>query len=553
MRPVAPVAFGRERVRDPWLPWGPILLAVIGVLLAFRVPLASGFERIHLDEGDVRHLNYVLEHAWLWASGNPAHDRFWSPPVFYPQQNTEALGENLLGLLPFYAPFRLAGVSAEAAFQLVLISSLLASFAAAYALFRRGFRVGAVGAAAGAYLFAFGAPRIQRLQHAHLLFHAFTALAVLALIEAFRESEAGRPRRASAWAGAFIGSCVAQVYSGMYLGWFLAFGLGLALVAGLSLRADARSVLRLARNTWPTLLAGSVLASLALLPLAVPYSKAAAELGPRSFDSVIPFLPPVKAWLNPGPTSVLYGSWLGQWDVFSRLPFSWEKQFFPGFATLAAIGWGTARLHTSQPFRICLVSAALLVLLATSWPGGHTLWQPVFETLPGASSVRAVGRLILILLVPAGAALAATVDALSRWSRAAAVGLLLVVGAEQLQSLPSFETGPVRARVDAVAAAIPPGCAAFYYSPVLSGKPFWVTQLDAMWASVATGVPTVNGYSSSHPRVWEPLMAHELSFRDEPRVRSSLTVWLASKGLPPESVCWVQLPGKATSPGDQRK
>lgn len=538
-----------EPARSTRLPWFPLLIATIGILVTFRVPLASGFERLHSDEGDVRHLNYVLEHAHLWATGAPAHTRFWSPPVFFPAQGTEAYGENLLGLLPLYAPFRLAGVPTDISFQLVLASSLLASFAAAWALFRRGFSAGPLGAAAGAYLFAFGAARVQRIQHAHLLLQAFTALAVLALVEAFRASGAGRTRSASAWVAVFLVSCVAQVYAGMYLGWFLALGLLLALLAGLSRRADAGRIVRLARDTWPTLVVGSFLAGLALLPVALAYVEASKTLGPRDLDVIARFLPPLKAWLNPGPTSVLYGSWLGQWEVLTRLPFSWEKQFFPGFATLGAIVWGAVRFRTHPPMRICLLAGALLAVLATSWPGGHTLWVVVLETVPGATSVRAVGRIVLLLLLPAGAAVALTVDTLGRRSRAAALGLALLVGAEQAQSLPSFETGPVQARVDAVAAAIPVGCDAFFYSPVLSGKPFWVTQLDAMWASVATGIPTVNGYSSSHPRAWEPLMAHELSFFDEPRVRTALTSWLEASGTPPESVCWVQLAGEAFPPG----
>lgn len=526
-----------------WGAWAPWLLALLGLLLALRVPLATGFERLHGDEGDVRHLNYVLEHSFLWATGAPNHSSFWSPPVFFPEPNTGAYSETLVGLLPLYAPLRLARVSPEVSFQVVLAGALLSTYWAGYALFRRGFGAGRLGSSAGAYLFAFAGPRIQKLHHAQLLAHAFTALAVLALIQAFRSSREGRSRGTTGWLAVFFGSCVAQVYVGVYLGWFLGFGLLLALLAGLAGRTDRANLIAFARRSWPGLAAGAFLALLAGIPLATAYLGAASDVGTRSFEMVAPFLPPLKAWLNPGPTNVFYGGWLGSWGGFGRLPFSWEKQLFPGAVTLAAVAWGAWRERRSPAFRICALSGVAMVLLATSWPGGHTLWRYVLELLPGADAIRAVPRLVLILLIPAGAALSAAVDAAAARSRILAASLVLFVGAEQLQALPSFEVGPVRQRVAAVRAAIPEGCTAFFYSPVLSGKPFWETQLDAMWASIERGVPTVNGYSSNLPRGWEPLMAHELSFFDEPRVRTALTAWLEASEVSPETVCWVQLAG----------
>ncbi|MHB1047380.1 MAG: hypothetical protein ACYC4P_15355 [Thermoanaerobaculia bacterium] len=523
----------------------PVLVGLVGLVATLRVPIASGLTRIHEDEGDARHLNYVLEHVHRWATGDAAHRGLWSPPVFFPVKNTGAYSELLLGVAPLYVPFRLAGAPPDVALQLFVAAALALNFLAGWALFRRGFGAGALGASAGAYLFAFGALRAQRLGHQHLLPHFFTALAVLALIEAIRQPESGRPDRRNRWLGVFFAALVAQVYAGVYLAFFLGLALAASAAVALALPSTRAPFLAFVRERAPVLLGGAALSALALVPLAVPYARAAREVGFRGYEMVAPFLPPLKAWLNPGPFRTLYGSWLGAWDVVRELPFAGEKAFFPGLLTALLVVWGLALGRERTALRVAALAGAALILLTTSWPGGHSLWRFVYEVVPGAKAMRAVGRFSFLLLIPAGAAVAYAVDRLfARRGTAVTAAVLLLFGAEQLSSVPSYDREPVRRRVERVARAIGPECGAFYYSPILSGRPHWETQLDGMWASLETGIPTVNGYSSNLPPGWGPLMEHELAVADEARVGDRLAAWIATKGLPPASVCWVQLDGK---------
>ncbi len=524
----------------------PALVGLAGLLVTMRVPLASGLDRIHADEGDARHQNYVLEHAYLAMTGNPAHADVWSPPVFFPRRDTGPYSEMLLGAVPFYAPLRLAGFEPDTALQLFTALVLALNFGASYLLFRSGYGFGLAGSSAGAYLFAFGAYRGAHLGHHLLLPQFFTAIALLALSRVLKTSSGNSTLAVAGWSALFSLAVVGQIYAGIHLGWFLLFCLGVGLPVALADPGSRQPVASLLRTRWPILATCAIASALAVAPLLAHHVQAVRETGGRSYALVADFLPPLKAWLNPGPFSWVYGSWLGRWKVVSSLPFFWEKAFFPGLVTGLTVLWGIRRTWDRPAVRVGAITGAVVVLLATSWPGGHSFWRFVYDIVPGAQGMRAVGRLSLLLLVPMGAGMAAAVDDLlsRRVAYPVVAALLLAAGLEQVQALPSYDRRPVRERVARVAAAIPAGCTAFFYSPVRSGTAHWVTQLDGMWASLKTGVPTANGYSSNMPPGWEPLMAHELADPGETRVKENVADWEKRNGLAPGTICVVSLPGR---------
>ncbi|HEY1381188.1 MAG TPA: hypothetical protein VGF55_30590, partial [Gemmataceae bacterium] len=105
-------------------------------------------------------------------------------------------------------------------------------------------------------------------------------------------------------------------------------------------------------------------------------------------------------------------------------------------------------------------------------------------------------------------------------------GLVLVLGvAEQVpvRRLPSFEVAPWQARVAALRERMTPGTAAYVEPP--PGRPFWESQVTAMWAGLEAGVPVVNGYSGRYPAGYpdwtRPMTDDELNdwMRGAPAVR----------------------------------
>jgi hypothetical protein len=291
---------------------------------------------------------------------------------------------------------------------------------------------------------------------------------------------------------------------------------------------------------------GAGLSTLAVWPLLSHHLEAAAVVGLRPWSEVEAFLVPLKAWLNPSPDGWVYGR-LASLPVFARLPFTWEKQLFLGLVTSTLCAWGARHGRPQDPARLTLLTGGVLALLATSWPGGFSLWRVVYELVPGAPAMRAASRIGLLLLLPLAILLAGALRRLEETGRSRlALALAALVMLEQGQNLPAcFDKAAERREIERIAASIPPGCRAFYYSPVPAGPVPWKAQVDAMWASMASGIPTVNGYSSNLPPGWAPLLDNALGAGESgSRLEADLRHWAARSGIPRESICWVRVPSR---------
>jgi hypothetical protein len=148
---------------------------------------------------------------------------------------------------------------------------------------------------------------------------------------------------------------------------------------------------------------------------------------------------------------------------------------------------------------------------------------------------------VLLLLIPAGIGLASF---LNRRRAAAALVVGVVCLGEQLRHLQSFDKLAVRADVAAVRAAIDPArCGFFYLSPRHPADHLnWQSQLDAMWASLETGVPTINGYSGYMPpgwgqRLWDNAIHTP---KDEEDIGLALEAWMAQSNLDSDRLCWLR-------------
>jgi hypothetical protein len=163
------------------------------------------------------------------------------------------------------------------------------------------------------------------------------------------------------------------------------------------------------------------------------------------------------------------------------------------------------------------LTLAFLWAAVTRW-GSFDPWRLIFELFPGASAIRAVGRVHLAMALPASILLAWGADEIGRklasWKpgiRSAAdwLAALLVTTAlfEQFGGppcSPGFSASAERAWMSQLASRIPAGTDAFYLT-VPGDFPASSDQLsvDALGAAVLTGVPTLNGYSGIDPPGWK--------------------------------------------------
>ncbi len=519
---------------------------VVGLWLALRPTIGSGLGRMQSDWGDTRLNNYILEHGYRWLLGMPGHHALWSPPVFYPAPNTAAYSDILMGVAPFYWVWRLGGAPPDTAFQAWMITIVSLNYAAAAICARRLLRVGWGPAAVGALVFAFGSTRLAQLNHQQLVAQFYALVACYALVRIFENPSGERAGpshadgRRAGWIAALGASLVLQFWAGYYLGWFLAFSIAVGVCWSVVLPRRRRRLLEVVRRSaWPMAMtaAGS---ALALLPLALPYLRAARDVGMRSYDNVTWYLPRIWSWIFLGQESWLYG-WMFRYPQFRVIPEGHEHRLGIGLltTTVAALGLWSARRRPRV--QLLIATALTLVFLSTLWPNGASAWVVVYRFVPGAAAIRGVSRIALMLLVPAGAGTALFAERLR--GRPAVLGLLAVVTtAEQVRQLTSYGKEDGRRRVAVVASAVRPGCEAFLYTPPAGREDPWWYQVDAMWASMNTGVTTINGYSGNAPPGW-PFYRNQIATPEHDReLAQALDGWAHAWGLNTMHLCRVETP-----------
>jgi hypothetical protein len=572
-----------------------VVLGAVGLLMSLWPSIRTRGAFMPGDPGDVRYVHYVLEHGYRWISGSPAHASLWNPPFFYPASNMLAYSDTMLGSAPFYWVWRVLGIGADPSFLLWLMTLLVLGYVLFLLLLKRSFGLRPLPSAFGAFLFAFGSPRIMQLNHPQLMQQFWFVLALHAAIQLFvaqrsPDRTGGSDRRVVGWIALFTVSVSAQFWSSFYLGWFFAIGCGIGLMGCLRASPRREALLRLWGARKRALLTASVLGALSLAPLAYHYALAARELPPREFGQVNPWIPMPSSWTFLGETSWMYG-WM-------RFYWPWRELVERGIAHehSAGIGWLTTGLALAGLFglrrasrvaraknpiavsgfaaarRVTAIGLIFFVAITKFFP--HvSLWGILYGIVPGASAIRAISRVSLITLVPVSLGLAYFLERASgrgTWRRRhglpMALGLLCVL--EQGHRLPHYDGAWVSEQVDSLAANIreevaeQKGCEAFFYVPRFIpyslDNPYgsarrmvfnqsmekyapWKHHLDAMWASLRLDIKSVNGYSGNFPPHWSDSMFQIaiLSPSDTSRLKLDLKNWEDARQVPPSSVCWI--------------
>ncbi len=510
-----------------------LFLLLIGELMLFHPVLPAPLRRELGGGVDSRLVHFMLEYEHACGTGQPICRGLWDTPSFYPEPNVAALTENLLGVYPLYAIWRLVGAPETLAFTLWAMTLAAANFVA-FALFaRRGLGLAAVPALVAAFLFAFAAPRANQFEHLHLWTQFPTVLALWALALELRQPRESNRRR---YVYACLAALVWQLYSGLYLTWLAAFVGTLVLVAALLQTATRRALLASAQSRGGTWVLGGLAALALAAPLVLRQWLGAAGHAWSGFEQILQ--PDLYSWHFLGERSWLYGQ-MAWWPPIAAATGGENTLGVGPVTTIAALAglWSARR---SPWARAAAVGAAAAGLLVTGWPGGVSAWRLLFPLVPGAESLRAIGRVIFVILPVIAVGLALAVAAMKRRP---ALALALVGACLLEQGVSAPITGGRRAlrRSQQLAARLPPDCQAFFYS--VGGTPPGphpsTPALDAMWASLAAGVPTLNGHSGYEPGGWRLWETHVESARKEEDLRQALDQWRALHALSDEQVCWV--------------
>lgn len=519
----------------------PGLALVAGLLLAFQPLFVSGFRRVP-GGGDTRLVGFSLEHSYRHLQQREPHLSFWDPPIFHPARNVAAYTDTLLSTAPLYWLWRALGLAPDSAFQLWLLAVGALNFLAFYLLLRRIFGLGEPAAAAGAFVFAFGSSRVANIAHPQLVPGFFLAIALYALYRAFETDGALAERTRRRWIVTFFVALAVQAWTAFYPFFFFVFLTGLALVPALLLGRSRRRLATVLRRSWPAAVLGAVLALALLAPLAAHYDLAADTLGLRRWDQLVRYQPRWQSWLLMGTTHFASG-WVYGTDLIAGQGSLHTPSHANGLGlltpVLAAIGLYRYRRKVSVP--LLALTALLMVLLTTVFPGGFTFWRLAFEHLPGAGAVRALGRIGQLLLIPAGLGVGLFFESRARQRLWPAAVLALLVVFEQVHLPISYDKVEARQRVETIARGLEPHCRSFMVSAT-GTEPYPGLQEDAMWAALRTGVPTINGRYGNFPPKWRLFRAgHHRHTRDRAVLEETLGSWIERNCLDADKVCWIQV------------
>ncbi len=517
-----------------------LLLGAAGIAFFFRIELTSGFAAAKGPNVDARQAHWMLEWVFHCVSGDPLCKDLWTAPYFHPARATLTYGDSTLGPGLLYAGMRAAGAPPAVGFALTQVVALALCFGAALWMLAGPLRLPAAPAALGAYLFAFGAPVAAQVDHPHLFARFPVPLLLGALLVLLEETEPRRRR--IAWALA-AGAWALQAWFNLNLLWLASFVTVCLAIAALALPGTRRALAGAVRTDGIAALASAAFAIAAVFPLLRRMIEAQRLLGgARELTQWYDFTPQPESWINVGAQNWIWGP-LAAWPPIRDLPYSWEHELGIGLVTTVCCLAGVWLGRRRPALQALFLGSALAGLLALRWPGGFTLWRTIHEIWPGAESVRALGRLSLVLLAPAAIALALALTRLRDARGRIAFGLLAaVVLLEQQRGFGAVDVAPAEERATQLAALVPADCPSFYWSPRWSpmNLPATVTQVDAMFAALESGKPTVNGYASYAPPGWYGLNEQIV---DSPvrraQLHDNLAFWALHAGAPKDEICWV--------------
>jgi hypothetical protein len=506
------------RTRD----WAWAALAWLAALLiAFRVPILSGFDLGFGDRADGIIEISILEH---WRNVLAGASTWNAPLYFHPHGGTLGYNDGYLlhGLL--YSAWR-AGFDPFRADTLTAATLASIGFGACWLLVARVLRWGGGMATLIALLFTLSNNLYVQAGHAQIRSLALLPVLAALVVLAFRAEAAGRQGRARALAVAACAVIGLWLATAFYFAWFtLFFSLVLLLCWVWQARLLNRAGLALVARHRTTLAVSAGAFLIAALPFLIVYLPKLRETGGHGFK--ISYLPHLTDVVNVGTDNLVWG-WLvaglrGAWSLVggnAEAAFGGEhRSGFPLLLLALAVAGAWPLLRSGErTFARAFVLAVTIGWAVTLRIGPVSPWILVHYLVPGASGVRVVLRYQLFLALPlllvAGMAWRHRLAGLIGARPGVAATALVLLLAEQISFAPVAELSRA-AQVAALETLPPPppGCRAFYLVTARPGEPVYKApaldalyphNVDAMYLAERWRVPTLNGYSTFNPPDWD--------------------------------------------------
>lgn len=479
-----------------------VALTAFMALIAFKF---GGFELIPGDLGDSRLNNLFLENVYQYFFGSS--ESLIHLPFFWPFPYVLGFSDNLWGSSPFYLLPRLCGLEPFLSFQIWYYIGFVANFIGAYYVLKR-LQFKEAGAIVGAVFFTFNLPELCQMGHVQLHYRFLCPVALLFCLDFIKTSDFRSLSKCAL-------TVVLQLWVGIYIGIFLILLL-LALFAAYCYQLCCQKCLKSTivkiwisfREQYCFNLSLIGLSFALALILFYPYIAIKAIYSfDRSWDELATMLPRLSSYFMMDASN-LYGS-LTQ-DLNPTIPLRWEHQIFIGVVPLVLfvcccyfLYRGETGSEQTKMLKLCLL-ALVIMFVATLSVAGKSFYYFIAQ-FPLFNSTRAMARIILIMILPVTLCIAYAVDRILLFRAKLGIivsSVILVLFGVEVYAL-NFPTSTKASwedrlkEVQAVTADVSKGEVLFIaQSPK---HPPYISELDAMWASILGGFKCLNGYSGFFP------------------------------------------------------
>jgi hypothetical protein len=505
------------------------LLLVPGLLAAQALARVGWSCAVLQSGGDPGLVGYLLEWGYQFASGSDLSATIWSPPFFFPEPNLLAYSDTYFSAYPFYFPARWLGADPHRALLFFWVSQLWLTPVVTYTCARRWLGLDRLPALVCAL--AFGWSWARYFQTAHIQFAAGWPIPLF-----FSLLYRGAVEKRPVWLAAALWTWLAEFYLSVYVAYFLAAAV--ALMLPIAIAIERRRLREYRKAFWRAatspqrrseLLASAAAAALALALLAcgaARYHTVSLELGGGDPQDLADYGASFLGWLRPDRANLVWGRFA---SLFAEEPIAaWEKKSFIGWASLLLCLAGSLLLvkrpqqwfqrSGSMPPIGVLVSASLAVPLAIALvsddpPPFDFLEAPIHlaqRFIPGAASIRATGRICLVLSFLSSFVAAVWVQRLARSAyRPLALGSVALAALVVLENVAAIPPAVDRCAEDRPWLAIEPriaeltrsrGLGTIVFLPAEMSSPRRIFgQVPAMMLALRSGLRTINGYNGHWP------------------------------------------------------
>lgn len=445
----------------------PTIFLIIGMSI-FCYPMILNLDNLPGDYLDARYINYVLEHGFLWFNNIEPHQNFWDMPMFYPNKNTLAFGDIMLGAMLIYCPIRFFVDNPQNAFQIFYVLSLFLNFFSFYFLSRKVFKLTNLYSSFSAYFFTFCLIRHAQTIHFQLFWQFYMILSIFCFCLIKNQNTKLINRLLFLFGVIFW---VLQTYTTFYFGWYMFFCLPIVLTALLIFKDTRLMFKNWLKNVDNFCICTVAFGLVLLLPLAYHYLLVGSKFAKAEPSNILHLL--------------FSYSFLDSIFIDYSLFYFEEAMLGVGLITTLLIIVALFKSKYKKPLLF------FVVVLISIFCNKH-IYSFLYNNFLPMAAIRALGRYVFVFVPIYALILACFLKNLKHFWLTLLLMILIIV--EQIPYVNHFnwtKNGHV-VKVERFYGG--ESCNSVYHKFVSNSEVF-INNLDVMWFAMNKNKYSINGYS----------------------------------------------------------